>query len=84
MEDVRFATQEGRSLAMARAFYSDGGPQVTVVSVHEPGNVGIYSWIFLLVGIVGFAIHLPFLDREEKRLKGIITSKPAPWRGGAQ
>jgi len=84
VEDVRFATQDGRSLAMARAFYNEGGPQVTVVAVHEPGNVGIYSWIFLVVGIVGFAIHVPFLDREEKRLKGIITSKPAPWRGGAQ
>lgn len=84
VEDVRFAAKDGKSLAIARAFYNDGGPEVTVVSVHEPGNVGIYSWIFLAIGIIGFAIHVPFLDREEKHLKGIITSKPAPWRGGAE
>lgn len=82
VEDVRFTAVDGRSLAAARVFYNGGGPEVTVVGVHEPGAVWIYSVIFLIVGIVGFAVHLPFLDREEKKRKGIITSKPAPWRGG--
>lgn len=81
VEDVRFATAGDKSLAAARAFYSGGGPEVTVVAVHDPGDVWIYSWIFLAASIIGFAVHLPFLDREEKKRKGILTSKPASWRG---
>ena len=81
VEDVRFTTDGDKSLGAARAFYNGGGPEVTVVAVHDPGNVWIYSWIFLAVSIIGFGVHLPFLDREEKKRKEILTSKPAPWRG---
>lgn len=82
VEDVRFATAGSKSLGAARVFYTDGGPEMVVVAVHRPGAVWMYSWIFLIVGIVGFVIHVPFLDREEKRRKGILTSDPAPWRSG--
>lgn len=81
VEDVRFTTVGDKSLAAARAFYSGGGPEIMVVAVHDPGDVWIYSWIFLAVSIIGFAVHLPFLDREEKKRKEILTSKPASWRG---
>jgi hypothetical protein len=85
VEDVRFTTAGDRSLAAARVFPKDGGPEITVIAVHEPGKIWMYSVLFLIIGIVGFAIHVPLLDREEKKLKGIITSKPAPWRpGGTQ
>jgi len=81
VQDVRFATEGDKSLGAARAFYTGGGPEVTVVAVHDPGNVWIYSWVFLIVSVIGFAVHVPFLDREEKKRKEILTSEPASWRG---
>jgi hypothetical protein len=82
VEDVRFATAGSKSLGAARVFYKDGGPELVVVAVHQPGAIWMYSWIFLIVGIVGFAVHVPFLDRAEKHRRGILTSEPAPWRPG--
>lgn len=82
VEDVRFTTEGGKSLAAARVFYASGGPEMTVIAVHEPGAVWTYSWGFLIASVIGFLFHLSFLDREEKKLKGIITSKPTPWTSG--
>ena len=83
VEDIRFATHEDTSLGAGEVYYKFGGPQMVVVAHHDPGNVGVWSWIFLVGSLIGFAIHVPFLDREEKRRKGIITSAPAPWRNGS-
>ena len=82
--DVRFTAVDGTSLAAGRAFYNNGGPQVTVVAYHDSGNVPVYSFIFLAVSILGLGIHLPFLDKAERKRKEILTGGTAPpWRGPA-
>ena len=84
VEDVRFHEEEGRSYAMARATFIAGGPQVTVLAVFDEGNVSLPSWLFLIGSIVGLAIHLPFLDRAERRRKHILTGgTPPPFLGPA-
>jgi hypothetical protein len=83
VQNVRFATQGDTSLGAGEVHYKFGGPLLTTVARHDPGHPGIWSWVFLIGSLMGFAIHVPFLDKEEKRRKGIITSAPAPWRSGA-
>jgi hypothetical protein len=44
----------------------------------------VYSFVFLLASIIGFAIHVPLLDRAEKSRKEILTGGVAPpWYGPA-
>jgi hypothetical protein len=83
--DVEFATaSDGTHLAAGHSFYALGGPQVTLFAAHEKGNVPVYSVAFLLASIVGFLLHLPFLDRAEKKRKAILTGGTAPpWYGPA-
>ncbi|MEX0833717.1 MAG: hypothetical protein WD276_07610 [Actinomycetota bacterium] len=84
VEDVRFTAVDGTSLAAGRAFYNNGGPEVTVVAYHDSGNVPVYSYIFLAASVLGLAVHLPFLDRAERKRKEILTGGTAPpWRGPA-
>jgi hypothetical protein len=86
VQDVKFATAADgtTSLAAARAFYQSGGPVYTIVMDFEVGNVSIYSYIFLAVSIIGLLVHLPFLDRVERKRKDILTGGTAPvWRGPA-
>lgn len=82
--DFEFLTSKGTSLTAAHAFFSAGGPELTVYAYHDSGNVAAYSYAFLVVSIFGFAIHLPFLDRAEKRRRAILTGGTAPpWYGPA-
>jgi hypothetical protein len=83
--DVSFATaRDGTHLAAGHSFYTLGGPQVTLFAAHQKGNVPVYSVGFLLASILGFAIHLPLLDRAEKKRKAILTGGTAPpWYGPA-
>jgi hypothetical protein len=82
--DVAFTTSGHTSLAAAHAVYNGGGPEVTVLSYHDPGDVPVYSFAFLAVSILGFAVHLPFLDRAERRRKAVLTGGRAPhWLGPA-
>jgi hypothetical protein len=85
VDDVEFATaKDGTHLAAAHSFFTAGGPEVTVYAYHDPGNVQAYSWAFLLASIFGFGVHLPFLDRAEKKRKAILTGGAAPpWFGPA-
>ncbi|MGH2572062.1 MAG: hypothetical protein ACRDGU_00985 [Actinomycetota bacterium] len=85
VQDVYFTRAgDGTPLAGARAFFSAGGPEVTVFAAHDSGNVPIYSFAFLGASILGFLIHLPFLDRAEKRRKAILTGGTTPpWYGPA-
>jgi hypothetical protein len=86
VSDVEFTTAaDGKtSLAAARVAYVGGGPQVTVFVYHDSGDVAKYSWMFLIFSTIGFAIHLPFLDRAERKRKNILTGGTAPvWRGPA-
>jgi hypothetical protein len=84
VENFSFATSAHTSLVAAEGFFSAGGPQVIVYAYHDPGNVPVYSWAFFGVSILGFILHIPFLDRAEKKRKAILTGGTAPpWYGPA-
>lgn len=84
VENVAFATAGDASLAAAQGFYNGGGPTVTLFLRHDSGSVPRYSWMFLIGSIVLFAVHLPFLDRAERKRKEILTGGTAPpWFGPA-
>ncbi len=84
VQGLRFNTHESVSLAAAQAFYKGGGPLVTVYAYHDSGSVIRYSWMFLIGSILGFAIHVPLLDRAERKRKEILTGGTAPpWYGPA-
>jgi hypothetical protein len=81
---IAFATHGDTSLAAARGFYNGGGPSVIVAAYHDPGSVPKYSWMFLIGSLLGFAVHLPFLDRAERKRKAILTGgKQPPFLGPA-
>lgn len=84
VEDLRFATVDGTELAAATAFAESGGPKVEVFGFKDPGNEPLPSYLFLAGSIIGFAAHVPFLDRAERRRKEILTGgDQTPWRGPA-
>lgn len=84
VEDFMFTVSGHTNLVGAHAFYQAGGPEVTVFGYHDRGNVPVYSWAFFAASIVGFIIHVPFLDRAERRRKAILTGGTAPpWYGPA-
>jgi hypothetical protein len=84
VEDIAFAKSGQTDLVAAHSFFQAGGPEITVYAYFDSGNVNVYSWAFFLASIVGFAIHLPFLDRAEKKRKAILTGgTAAPWYGPA-
>jgi hypothetical protein len=85
VQDIEFANVNPTThLAGAHAFYQLGGPEVTVFAYFDKGDVPVYSMGFLVGSILGFALHLPFLDRAERRRKEILTGGTAPpWYGPA-
>ena len=85
VEDLRYRKEaDGTELATGRAYYTGGGPLTTVYLRFGGGTVSHYSWMFLIGSTVLFAVHLPFLDRAEKRRKDILTGGTAPpWYGPA-
>jgi hypothetical protein len=84
VQDVRFATEEDTSLAVARAYLVDGGPLITVYLHHDSGSVNRFSWLFMIVSFLAMVAHVPFLDRAEKKRKDILTGGGAPpWLGPA-
>jgi hypothetical protein len=85
VDDVEFANASPKThLAAAHGFYNLGGPQLTLFAYFDKGNVPKYSIGFLGASIFGFLLHLPFLDRAERRRKDILTGGTAPpWFGPA-
>ena len=84
VRDVRFTTANDTQIAAARAFATTGGPDVLVLGFKDLGNEPLPSWLFLGGSILGFALHLPFLDRAERRRKAVLTGgDQTPWRGPA-
>lgn len=84
IQDVRFTSSGGADLAAGEAYLATGGTVVTVYAYHDHGNVPEYSIGFFFVSLLGFAVHVPLLDRAERRRRGIITSETAPaWYGPA-
>ena len=84
VKNVRFAVKGGTSLAIAQAYYANGGATITVALYHDSGDVPVYSWAFLLASLFGFAVHVPFLDKAERKRKAVLTggARP-PWLGPA-
>ena len=51
---------------------------------HDEGSVPKYSYMFLVGSVILFAIHLPLLDRAERKRKDFLTGGAAPpWYGPA-
>jgi hypothetical protein len=84
VQDIRFAVEGDASLAAAEAFYNGGGPVLTVYLRHDSGSVPVYSWLFMIASAIGLAVHLPLLDRAERKRKDVLTGGTAPpWYGPA-
>lgn len=84
VEGLRFVEVDGRPFAMARVYSSTGGPEVLVVGYKDPGNEPLPSYLALFASVIGFVVHLPFLDRAERKRKEILTGGgQPPFRGPA-
>jgi hypothetical protein len=84
VDDLRFATVGGTPLAVAQAHLLDGGPLWTVSLYHDEGSVPRYSYMFLAGSVILFVVHLPLLDRAERKRKDFLTGGAAPpWYGPA-
>jgi hypothetical protein len=85
VDRIHFApTEGGTSLAVVQAHFSEGGPLVTVSLFHSSGSVPRYSFMFLIGSAILFAVHLPFLDRAERKRREFLTGGTAPaWYGPA-
>ncbi|MGH2709865.1 MAG: hypothetical protein ACRDH9_01495 [Actinomycetota bacterium] len=84
VEGLRFAEIDGRPFAMARAFSGAGGPEVLVAGYKDPGNEPLPSYFALGLSLIGFVVHLPFLDRAERKRKDLLTGGGQPtFRGPA-
>ncbi len=85
VDDLKFATaDDGTPLAVVQAHFNGGGPLWTVSLYHDSGSVPRYSYMFLAGSILLFGIHVPLLDRAEKRRKEFLTGGSAPaWYGPA-
>jgi len=81
---LRFAQDGNTPIAVAQAQYNGGGPLWTVSLYYDQGSEGRYSFMFLGASILLFAIHIPLLDRAEKKRKAFLTGGGAPaWYGPA-
>jgi hypothetical protein len=86
IDSVKFATAEdGKTpLAVVQAHFSGGGPLITIALYHDSGSIPRYSLMFMAGAILLFLIHLPLLDRAEKKRKAFLTGGSAPaWYGPA-
>lgn len=84
VDDVRFATEQKTPLSVVTAHFSGGGPEIAVTMYHDSGSVPRYSIMFLGGSIVLFMLHLPLLDRAERKRKAFLTGGSAPaWYGPA-
>jgi hypothetical protein len=84
VDNIHFAPQGKVSLAVVQAYFNGGGPLITVTLYHNSGSVPRYSLMFLGGSLLLFAVHLPLLDRAEKKRKEFLTGGNAPpWYGPA-
>jgi hypothetical protein len=84
VDSIRFATDGNTPLAVVQAHFANGGPLLTLSMYHDGGSVPRYSLMFMAGSILLFVIHLPLLDRAEKKRKEFLTGGSAPpWYGPA-
>jgi hypothetical protein len=70
------------NLAVVEAHFTAGGPQIVISMYHDSGSVPRYSYMFLAGSLILFGIHLPLLDRAEKKRKEFLIGGTAPaWYG---
>jgi len=75
---------DGTQLAVVKAHFNGGGPQTTLSMYFDSGSVPRYSYMFLGGSILLFLIHLPLLDRaEKKRREFLVGGGQTPWFGPA-
>jgi hypothetical protein len=84
LTNMRFTEVDGTKLAAVTAVAGTGGREVEAVAVRDEGNEGLPSFISLGIAVIGLGVHLPLLDRAERRRKDVLTGgDQAPWRGPA-
>jgi hypothetical protein len=84
VDSVEFAPDGKTSLAVVKAHFAGGGPLTTLALYHDPGSVPRYSAMFMAASLLLFLLHLPLLDRAEKKRKEFLTGGSAPaWYGPA-
>ncbi|HYU57887.1 MAG TPA: hypothetical protein VEO00_07545 [Actinomycetota bacterium] len=76
--NVKFLTVGDTELAAGQAYFTTGGPVVSAFAVFDRGRVPMFSWAFLIGSVILFAVHVPFLDRAERKRKEILTGGTAP------
>lgn len=83
VDSIAFApAADGTKLAVIEAHFLGGGPKTTVSLYFDDGDVPRYSYMFLGGSILLFAVHLPLLDRAERKRKQFLTGGGAPpWFG---
>jgi hypothetical protein len=84
VDSVRFAMDGKTQLAVAQAHFNGGGPLWTVSIYYDSGSIPRYSYMFLAGSLLLFVIHVPLLDRAEKKRNEFLTGGSAPaWYGPA-
>jgi len=84
IQDMHFTRSNGTSVVGAHAFFTLGGPESTVFAYRDSGNLPVYSVVFLGASVVLFLVHLPFLDKAERKRREFLTGGMAPpWYGPA-
>ncbi len=86
VDSIHFATDaDGKTrLAVAQAHFLGGGTETTLSMYYDSGSVPRYSLMFLLGSILVFGLHLPLLDRAERKRKAfLIGGNAPPWYGPA-
>jgi hypothetical protein len=84
IDSVQFSQDGSTDIAVVTAHYAGGGPLWTVSLYKNSGSIPRYSIMFLAGSILLFLLHVPLLDRAEKRRKQFLTGGQAPaWYGPA-
>jgi hypothetical protein len=87
VNDISFdTTADGTQLAVVHGAFVGGGPETTLSMYYWAHwwSVPRYSMMFFFGSILLFGIHLPLLDRAEKKRKEFLTGGTAPaWYGPA-
>lgn len=83
VDTIAFApAEDGTKLAVIEAHFLGGGPRTTLSMYFDGGSVPQYSYMFLAGSILLFAVHLPLLDRAERKRKQFLTGGgTSPWFG---
>jgi hypothetical protein len=83
VDTIAFApAADGTKLAVIEAHYAGGGPRTVLSLYFDGGDVPKYSYMFLAGSVLLFAVHLPLLDRAERKRRQFLTGGGAPpWFG---